>query len=159
MALPIVIPEICMGVAMLAFFARVGWPAELPWPLNLSAITIAHVSFSFPFVAVVVRARLQGFNRELAEAAQDLGASEWRVFRDVMVPFMRPGLIAGGMLAFTLSLDDFVITFFTSGPNNVTFPVTGIGRAPCRERGGQYVLIRVGAGAFKKTKHDKNVNK
>src|SRR3546814_3125393 len=63
------------------------------------------------------------FNRELAEAAQDLGASEWRVFRDVMVPFMRPGLIAGGMLAFTLSLDDFVITFFTSGPNTVTFPV------------------------------------
>src|SRR3546814_20254664 len=113
MALPIVMPGICMVVAMVAFFARVVWPAELPWPLNLSAITIAHVSFSFPFVAVVVRARLQGFNRELAEAAQDLGASEWRVFRDVMVPFMRPGLIAGGMLAFTLSLDDFVITFFT----------------------------------------------
>lgn len=122
-ALPIVIPEICMGVAMLAFFSRVGWPSDLAWPFNLSAITIAHVSFSFPFVAVVVRARLEGFNRELAEAAQDLGASEWRVFRDVMVPFMRPGLIAGGMLAFTLSLDDFVITFFTSGPNTVTFPV------------------------------------
>src|SRR3546814_11062880 len=78
-----------MGVAMLAFFARVGWPAELPWPLNLSAITIAHVSFSFPFVAVVVRARLQGFNRELAEAAQDLGASEWRVFRDSLAPRSR----------------------------------------------------------------------
>lgn len=122
-ALPIVIPEICMGVAMLAFFSRVGWPSDLAWPFNLSAITIAHVSFSFPFVAVVVRARLEGFNRELAEAAQDLGASEWRVFRDVMVPFMRPGLVAGGMLAFTLSLDDFVITFFTSGPNTVTFPV------------------------------------
>lgn len=123
MALPIVIPEICMGVAMLAFFSRIGWPSDMVWPFNLSAITIAHVSFSFPFVAVVVRARLEGFNRELAEAAQDLGASEWRVFRDVMVPFMRPGLVAGGMLAFTLSLDDFVITFFTSGPNTVTFPV------------------------------------
>ncbi|MEQ8393784.1 ABC transporter permease [Thalassobaculum sp.] len=123
MALPIVIPEICMGVAMLAFFSRVGWPSDLPWPFSLSAITIAHVSFSFPFVAVVVRARLEGFNRELAEAAQDLGATEWQVFRDVMIPFMRPGLVAGGMLAFTLSLDDFVITFFTSGPNTVTFPV------------------------------------
>ncbi|MEQ9135817.1 MAG: ABC transporter permease [Thalassobaculum sp.] len=123
MALPIVIPEICMGVAMLAFFSRVGWPSDLVWPFNLSAIIIAHVSFSFPFVAVVVRARLEGFNRELAEAAQDLGASEWQVFRDVMIPFLRPGLVAGGMLAFTLSLDDFVITFFTSGPNTVTFPV------------------------------------
>ena len=122
-ALPIVIPEICMGVAMLVFISRVGWPADLPWPLNLSAITIAHVSFCFPFVAVVVRARLEGFNRELAGAAQDLGATEWQVFRDVMIPFMRPGLLAGGMLAFTLSLDDFVITFFTSGPNTVTFPV------------------------------------
>lgn len=123
MALPIVIPEICMGVSMLAFFSRVGWPADMVWPFNLSAITIAHVSFSFPFVAVVVRARLEGFNRELAEAAQDLGATEWQVFRDVMIPFLRPGLVAGGMLAFTLSLDDFVITFFTSGPNTVTFPV------------------------------------
>jgi len=123
MALPIVIPEICMGVAMLAFFSRIGWPSDMPWPFNLSAITIAHVSFSFPFVAVVVRARLEGFNRELAEAARDLGASEWQVFRDIMVPYMRPGLVAGGLLAFTLSLDDFVITFFTSGPNTVTFPV------------------------------------
>lgn len=112
-----------MGVAMLAFFAKVGWPSGLPWPLSLSAIIIAHVSFSFPFVAVVVRARLAGFNQELAEAAQDLGASEWRVFWDVMVPFMRPGLVAGALLAFTLSLDDFVITFFTSGPDTVTFPV------------------------------------
>lgn len=123
MVLPIVIPEICMGVSMLAFFSRVGWPSDLAWPFNLSAIIIAHVSFSFPFVAVVVRARLEGFNRELSEAAQDLGATEWQVFRDVMIPFLRPGLVAGGMLAFTLSLDDFVITFFTSGPNTVTFPV------------------------------------
>jgi spermidine/putrescine transport system permease protein len=123
MTLPIVIPEICMGVAMLAFFSRIGWPSDLIWPLNLGAITIAHISFSFPFVAVVVRARLANFNRELEEAAKDLGATEWQLFRDIMIPFMRPGLIAGGLLAFTLSLDDFVITFFTSGPDTVTFPV------------------------------------
>ncbi|NIW04310.1 MAG: ABC transporter permease subunit [Gammaproteobacteria bacterium] len=123
LALPIVIPEICMGVAMLAFFARTGWPPGLPWPLNLGAITIAHISFSFPFVALIVRARLASFNRELEEAAKDLGASEWQVFRDIMVPYMKPGLIAGALLAFTLSLDDFVITFFTSGPDTVTFPV------------------------------------
>ncbi len=123
MALPIVIPEICMGVALMAFFSRVGWPSGLPWPINLSSITIAHIAFSFPFVAVIVRARLVGFNRELEEAARDLGANEWRTFWDVLVPYMRPGLVAGALMAFTLSLDDFVITFFTSGPETVTFPV------------------------------------
>lgn len=123
MALPIVIPEICLGVAMLVFFARIGWPSNLFWPFNLGSIIIAHISFSFPFVAMVVRARLVNFNRELEEAAKDLGASEWETFRDVLVPFMKPGLVAGGLLAFTLSLDDFVITFFTSGPDTVTFPI------------------------------------
>jgi spermidine/putrescine transport system permease protein len=124
MALPIVVPEICMGVAMLVFFARVfPWPQGLPWPFNLGAITIAHVSFAFPFVATVVRARLASFNRELEEAAKDLGADEWRTFWDVLVPHMQPGLIAGALLAFTLSLDDFVITFFTAGPDTITFPV------------------------------------
>lgn len=124
MALPIVVPEICLGVAMLVFFARVmPWPMGLPWPMNLGAIIIAHVSFAFPFVATVVRARLSSFNRELEEAAKDLGASEWRTFWDVLVPHMQPGLIAGALLAFTLSLDDFVITFFTAGPDTITFPV------------------------------------
>jgi spermidine/putrescine transport system permease protein len=124
MALPIVVPEICMGVAMLVFFAKVlPWPQGMPWPLNLGAIIIAHVSFAFPFVATVVRARLASFNRELEEAAKDLGASEWRTFWDVLVPHMQPGLIAGALLAFTLSLDDFVITFFTAGPDTITFPV------------------------------------
>jgi spermidine/putrescine transport system permease protein len=124
MALPIVAPEICMGVAMLVFFARVmPWPQDLPWPLNLGAIIISHISFSFPFVAVVVRARMASFNRELEEAARDLGASEWRMIKDVIVPHMAPSLVAGALLAFTLSLDDFVITFFTSGPDTITFPV------------------------------------
>ena len=123
MALPIIVPEICMGVAMMVFFSRIGWPSDLPWPLNLGAITIAHISFSFPFVAMVVRARLTRFNRQLEEAARDLGATEWQSFRDVLLPYMRPGLVAGGLLAFTLSLDDFVITFFTAGPETVTFPV------------------------------------
>ena len=77
----------------------------------------------FPFVAVVVRARLESFNKELEAAALDLGASQWRAFTDVIVPHMTPGLIAGALLAFTLSLDDFVITFFASGPGTVTFPI------------------------------------
>jgi spermidine/putrescine transport system permease protein len=126
LALPIVIPEICMGIALLMFFAEIGWMTavvQLPWPLNLSTIIIAHVAFCFPFVAVVVRARMAGFNRQLEEASKDLGASEWQTFRHVILPFMQPGVIAGALLAFTLSLDDFVITFFTSGPETVTFPV------------------------------------
>ncbi|WP_035485293.1 ABC transporter permease [Geminicoccus roseus] len=122
-ALPIVIPEICMGVALLVFYARVGWPTGLPWPLNLSQVIIGHVVFSFPFVAVVVRARMEGFDRSLEEASKDLGASEWQTFWNVTLPYMKTGLIAGGLLAMTLSLDDFVITFFTSGPETITFPV------------------------------------
>ncbi len=124
LALPIVVPEICMGVAMLVFFAKVlPWPQGLGWPLNLGAIIIAHVSFCFPFVAVVVRARMSSFNREMEEAARDLGAGEFRTIRDVILPHMAPSLVAGALLAFTLSLDDFVITFFTAGPDTVTFPV------------------------------------
>ena len=123
MALPIVIPEICMGVAMMAFFARVGWPTGLPWPLSLANIAIAHIAFSFPFVAITVRGRLIGFNRELEEASKDLGASEWQTLRHVVLPYLRPGIIAGALIAFTLSLDDFVITFFTAGPNSITLPV------------------------------------
>ncbi|MEZ5930498.1 MAG: ABC transporter permease [Alphaproteobacteria bacterium] len=123
MALPIVIPEICMGVALMAFFIRVGWPSGLPWPLSLSAITIGHVAFCFPFVAIVVRARLAGFDRSLEEASKDLGASEWQTLMRVTIPYMKPGLVAGALLSMTLSLDDFVITFFTSGPETLTFPV------------------------------------
>jgi spermidine/putrescine transport system permease protein len=72
---------------------------------------------------MVVRARLASFNKEEEEAAKDLGATEWQAFRDVLLPHIKPGLVAGALLAFTLSLDDFVITFFTSGPDTITFPV------------------------------------
>ncbi len=126
MGLPIVIPEICMGVAMLMFFNATGMTSffsGLGWPLNLSTIIIAHIAFCFPFVAIVVRSRLVGFNKQLEEASRDLGASEWQTFTKVLIPFMQPGLVAGALLAFTLSLDDFVITFFTAGPETVTFPV------------------------------------
>jgi spermidine/putrescine transport system permease protein len=113
-------------VALALFFASSGMMegvVPLPWPINLSNIVISHVAFCFPFVAVVVRSRLVGFNRQLEEASKDLGASEWQTFWNILVPFMMPGLVAGALLAFTLSLDDFVITFFTSGPDTVTFPV------------------------------------
>jgi spermidine/putrescine transport system permease protein len=150
MALPIVIPEICMGVALLMFFNSTGLGtgfndlantmktgaislfgdngvgqamSAVLAKLNLGPIIIAHIAFCFPFVAIVVRSRLVGFNKQLEEASKDLGATEWQTFTKILVPYMMPGLVAGALLAFTLSLDDFVITFFTSGPDTVTFPV------------------------------------
>lgn len=124
-AMPIVIPEICMGVSLAVFFSQFGLyvPAGTPYPFNLTNIILAHITFSFPFAAMIIRTRLNNFNREMEEAAKDLGATEFQVFRDILIPHMKPGLIAGALLSFTLSLDDFVITFFTSGPDTVTFPI------------------------------------
>jgi spermidine/putrescine transport system permease protein len=116
-SLPIVIPEICMGVAMLAFFAA------MEIQLGLFTITVSHIAFTIPFVAVVIRARMAGFDQSLEEASRDLGAGQWQTFWNVTFPYMGPGLVAGALLAFTLSLDDFVITFFTSGPGSTTFPI------------------------------------
>jgi len=124
-SLPIVIPEICMGVSLAMFFSKMGWLGNTSeiWPLNLINIMIAHITFCFPFAAMVIRTRLQSFNREMEEAALDLGATEFQVFKDILLPHLKPGLVAGALLSFTLSLDDFIVTFFTSGPNTVTFPV------------------------------------
>ncbi|MBT5911860.1 MAG: ABC transporter permease [Rhodospirillaceae bacterium] len=121
--LPVVMPEICIGVALLVFFNQIGWANNLPWPLSLSKITFAHILFSFPFVAIIIRARLATFNLEQEEAAFDLGASPGQVFTNVFLPHIRPALIVSGLIAFTLSLDDFVITFFTSGPDTITVPI------------------------------------
>ncbi len=123
MSLPIIVPEICLGVAMLVFFSWIGWPSDLVWPFNMGAIIIAHITFCFPFVTMVVRSRLASLNREQEEAAKDLGANEWQTLRDILIPHIKPALIAGALLSFTLSLDDFVITFFTSTPGTDTFPV------------------------------------
>lgn len=120
--MPIVVPEICLGVALLVFFNQ-WWPRGLAWPLSLGNIIIAHITFTFPFVAVIVRGRLASVNRELEMAAMDLGAGEWRAMRDVLLPQIRPSIIAGALIAFTLSLDDFVITFFTAGIDSITLPV------------------------------------
>ena len=123
LTLPIVVPEICLGVAMMVFFNKIGWPTNLVWPLSLSAVAIAHISFSFPFAAVVIGARLATIDRAQSDAARDLGADKWHVFRDILLPHLKPSLIAAALICFTLSLDDFVVTFFTSGPNSVTLPV------------------------------------
>jgi spermidine/putrescine transport system permease protein len=115
--LPIIIPDIAMAVMLLLFFvlshARLG----------LITIIISHVAFNISFVAVVVRARLAYFDISLEEAAQDLYANEWQTFRRVTLPLIMPGILGGALLAFTLSIDDFVITFFTSGPGSTTLPL------------------------------------
>lgn len=120
--LPLCLPDIVMAVALLLFFflARkvTGW-----FELSLGTMIVAHVSFQIPFVAMVVKARLQGLDMALEEAAHDLGASPFQRFAHVTLPLMRPGMIAGGMLALTLSLDDFVISFFTSGAGSTTLPI------------------------------------
>jgi spermidine/putrescine transport system permease protein len=84
---------------------------------------VAHVTFQIPFVAIVVRSRLVGMDPAIEEAAHDLGANSWQTFWNVTFPLMLPGVLAGGMLAFTLSLDDFVVSFFTTGPGATTLPI------------------------------------
>jgi spermidine/putrescine transport system permease protein len=115
--LPIVTPEIVAGIALLILFAA------LRVPLGVGTVLVAHTAFSLPFVAVVVLARLRGMDRSLEEAALVLGADEATAFRRVTLPLLAPGILAGALLAFTLSLDDFVITFFVAGPGSTTLPV------------------------------------
>ena len=108
--IPVIIPEVVMGISLLAFFALIGFN------LGLVTITLAHIAFNIPFVALVVRARLHGFDRSIEEAAMDLGANELVTFWRVTLPTILPGVLAGALLAFTLSIDDYVITYFTAGP-------------------------------------------
>ena len=115
--IPIVIPEIVMGIGLLSLYAL------FQVSLGLTTITLSHIAFSIPFVALVVRARLHGFDRSVEEAAMDLGANELITFWRVTLPLILPGVLSGAMLAFTLSLDDFIITFFTAGPGSTTLPL------------------------------------
>jgi spermidine/putrescine transport system permease protein len=114
--LPIATPEIVLGASLLALFVSAGVARDL------TTITIAHIMFNVCFVVVTVRARIAGFDRALEEAAMDLGADEWTTFRKVTFPLIFPGILAGALLAFALSIDDFVITQFTAG-QTITFPL------------------------------------
>jgi spermidine/putrescine transport system permease protein len=121
--LPIIIPDISMAVMLLLFFVQAGMllgRIGFNVSLGLTTIILAHIAFNISFVAVLVRARLAGFDKSLEEAAGDLYANEWQTFRHVTLPLIMPGILGGALLAFTLSLDDFVITFFTSGPGSTT---------------------------------------
>jgi spermidine/putrescine transport system permease protein len=130
MILPMATPEIVLGASLLTLFVGTAVqeplksvvPTGLLYPLGLNTLLIAHVMFNISYVVVTVRARLQGFPRHLEEAAMDLGANEWTTFWKVTFPLILPGILAASLLAFSLSIDDFIVSNFTSGQEN-TFPV------------------------------------
>jgi spermidine/putrescine transport system permease protein len=129
--IPIVIPEIVMGIGILTLFSQVftylnsslGLSGNSRLALGLGTVIVSHITFSIPFVTLVVRARLSGFDQSFEEAAMDLGANELVTFWRVTLPMLLPGVLSGALMAFTLSLDDFVITFFTNGPGSTTLPI------------------------------------
>ena len=121
-SMPLVMPEVMLGLSALLLFVTLqsafGWPER-----GLGTITIAHVTLCSCYVTVVVQSRLSQMDDSLEEAAMDLGAKPWRVFMQITLPLITPSLIAGWLLAFTLSLDDLVVASFTSGPGATTLPM------------------------------------
>ena len=119
--MPIIIPDIAMAIMLLVFFVLINMDLGLP------TIIISHVAFNISFVAIIVRARMASIGPDLEEAANDLYANEWKAFWRVTFPLLIPGILGGALFAFTLSLDDYVITNFTSGPGSTTLPIRIIG--------------------------------
>jgi spermidine/putrescine transport system permease protein len=115
--LPLMVPEIVTAVAVLIFFASIG----LNW--GLGNVIIAHITFCIPFAFMPIRARLEGMDTSMEQAARDLYASEWETFRFVTVPLLMPGIVAGAMLSFVISMDDFIITLMVGGAGSTTLPV------------------------------------
>jgi len=115
--LPLVIPEVMMGVSFLLFFVMMGMP------LGLTTVLLGHVAFNLPIVILIVRAKLRKLDLRLQEAAADLGASPLQVFRLVTLPLLRPAIFGAVLMAFTVSLDDFIVTFFVAGPGATTLPL------------------------------------
>ena len=115
--IPMVMPEVLMGTSLLVLFVTLGIP------LGYGTLIIAHTTFCFPFVLVGVQARLQGLDPSLEEAAQDLGATPLKAFWLVIVPYLMPAIVAGALMAFTLSFDEYIVTIFTSGAESQTLPL------------------------------------
>lgn len=122
-AVPMVIPEVLMGISLLIFFTMAGMK------LGFTTVIIGHVTFCFPFVLVAVQARLTGLDPALEEAALDLGATPLRAFWLVIVPYLRPAIAAGALMAFTLSMDELIVTFFTTSAASATLPIRVFGMA------------------------------
>jgi spermidine/putrescine transport system permease protein len=121
--IPIVIPDVVMGVSLLALFVVVRWQ------LGFATIIIAHITFCFPFVMVAIQARLAGLDPALEEAAMDLGATPLQAFLHVIVPYLLPAIVSGALLAFALSIDEYIVTSFIASPDSITLPMRIFGRA------------------------------
>jgi len=134
---PVVIPEVIMGVSLLILFSVAAGPlnqwlahfSEMEFGLGYATIVIAHTTFCFPFVLAAVEARLAGIDPHLEEAAMDLGAPPLQAFWRVIVPYLLPAIISGGLMAFMLSVDEVIVTFFVTGPESQTLPIKVYGMA------------------------------
>jgi putrescine transport system permease protein len=120
---PLVMPEVITGLSLLLLFITLGDLIGWPDKRGFTTITIAHITFSMAYVAVIIQSRLAGMSQDLEEAAQDLGAKPFRVMIDITMPLIAPGMLAGWLLAFTLSLDDLIIATFVTGPGATTMPI------------------------------------
>ena len=120
---PLIMPEVITGISALMLFILmaeyIGWPGQR----GFTTITIAHITFSMTYVAVIIQSRLASMDRSIEEAAMDLGSRPWQVLKDITLPVISPAILSGWLLAFTISLDDVVITAFTSGPGSTTLPL------------------------------------
>ena len=117
MLMPLIVPEVMLGVSLMLFFVTI------KWPLSLLTVTIGHAAFNVPVMMIIVRTRLRQLDAHLLEAAYDLGATPWQAFRRVTLPLLAPAIIGGVLLTLTISLDDFIVTFFTGGPGSTTLPL------------------------------------
>ena len=115
--IPLIMPDILMGVSMAMFYSF------LRVKTGMITVLIAHVTFCLSYALIVIRSRLEGFDNSLLEASMDLGANPWQTFFKIKLPLMMPGIVAAALLAFTLSIDDFIITFFTTGRGFNTLPI------------------------------------
>jgi putrescine transport system permease protein len=148
---PLVMPEVITGISLVLFF--IGLEALIGWPngRGFTTITLAHITFSLSYVTVVVQSRLASMDRSVEEAAMDLGSKPLRVLFDVTLPIIAPAIIAGWLLAFTLSLDDVVITAFTNGPGTTTLPLyifskVRLGVTPDMNALATIIVVLVGSG-------------
>jgi spermidine/putrescine transport system permease protein len=121
--LPMVVPEVIMGISLLVFFKSISLQ------LGFATVILAHATFCFPFVMAAVRARLAGLDPSLEEAAMDLGAGPARAFFHVIVPYLMPAIAAGGLMAFALSLDEVIVSYFTTSASSITLPLRIYGMA------------------------------
>ena len=115
--IPVVVPEVVIGISLLVFFSVLGIN------LGLGTIALAHVAFNIPFATLVVQARLHGFDRSVEESSMDLGANELTTFWRITLPLIMPGIMSALLLTFTLSMDDYIVTYFTAGPGSTTLPL------------------------------------